>query len=42
MDENIATLLVEEKRTIEGDRQLEIAFCARINHNRSIKDKEEI
>jgi hypothetical protein len=38
----IATLLEEEKRTIEGDSQLDLAFYARNNCNRSMKDKEEV
>jgi hypothetical protein len=42
LDEMIVALLVEEKRTTEGDSQLELAFYARNNHNRSTKDKEEI
>jgi hypothetical protein len=42
LDEMIATLLAEEKRTTEGDSQSELAFYARNNHNRSTKDKEEI
>jgi hypothetical protein len=42
LDKMIASLLAEEKRTIEGDSQLELAFYARNNPNRSTKDKEEI
>jgi hypothetical protein len=42
LDEMIAALLAEEKRTTKGDSQLELAFYARNNRNRSAKDKEEI
>jgi hypothetical protein len=42
LDETFATLLAEEKRTTRDDSQLEIAFYARNNRNRSAKDKEEI
>jgi hypothetical protein len=42
LDEMVATLLAEEKGTTEDDSQLELAFYARNNHNRSTKGKEEI
>jgi hypothetical protein len=42
LDEMIATLLAEEKRTIECDNQTKLVFYGRNNHDRSTKDKEEI
>ena len=42
LDEMIATLLAEEKRITEGNKQLKFAFSARDTRNRSTKDKEEI
>jgi hypothetical protein len=42
LDEMIAILLAEEKRTTEGDSQSKLAFYARNNCNRSTKNKEEI